>query len=277
MKQIINIVQVIVKYLLKNKITPKAKLIALSVIVTFMVSCEDDYFYYDTNNAILQFGPELERIYNSNYNLADTAKSFTFVYEDPSVMQDTAFLDLYAIGGPTDTDRPFAIKQVIVDDTLNAEPGVHYIPFNDPSVSGLYVIKTGQVHLRVPIVLLRDESLKNATYVLKIELEGNDYFSLGDPDLLWRKLYSSDQVTRPNLWNSTMEKYYFGKYSKVKHRFLIEQTGEKWDDEFFTALRADSGYMYYWKTKAKTALSDYNNEHPDDPLRDEDGELVVFP
>ena len=126
MKQI-NILRVILEYPTKNKLTQRARLIALAGIVLFMVACEDDYSYYDTNNAIVQFGPEQDFMYRSSYNLADTVKAYTFVYEASTVKQDTVYFDLYVLGGPTATDRSFIIKQVMVNDTLNAEPSYNFV------------------------------------------------------------------------------------------------------------------------------------------------------
>ncbi|WP_167610836.1 DUF4843 domain-containing protein [Maribellus sediminis] len=254
----------------------RTNLIAFIGLFSLLTACEDDYLFYDRSNTLIQFGPEPGQIYNSSFNLADTIKTYSFVYEGSSVMRDTVYFDLYALGGPVDADRTFAIKQVMVNNEPNAEAGKHYLGFDDPEVAGLYTIKAGEVHLSLPLVLLRDESLRSGTYVLKIELEDDENFRIGDPDLIWRKLYFSDQLIRPTLW-SIFEEYSFGKYSEVKHRFMIDVTGEKWDDEFFSALYSDYSYLLYWRATMVTELSQYNSAHPNDPLRDENGELVTFP
>ncbi len=246
------------------------------VAVLMLSSCEKEYNLYD-GAEYLQFGPEQKRIYNANYNLADTVKTYTFVYENSEVMQDTIYFDLYALGGPKDHDRPFVLSQVLVKGEENAEAGVHYYDFNDPEVAELYSVKAGVSHYALPIVLKRDTSLRSRTVVLKLKLESNEYFETGDVDLLWRKVYFTDELIRPNLWTASYEKTFFGKYSWVKHRFMIDQTGQHWDDEFFTSIMVDYGLVQYWAAKVKAAVLEYNTAHPDAPLRDEDGELIVVP
>lgn len=241
-----------------------------------LCACEREYSLYEGGDY-LQFGPQESDIYRSSYVLADTTKSFTFVYENSEKLRDTVYFDLYAQGEQKDYDRSFVLTQETVPGEMNAEAGVHYIGFDDPSVAGLYTIKAGVSHYLVPVVLLRDASLQEVTYVLKFKLESNENFQTGDTRLLWRKVYFSDLLIQPDKWDATMTKYYFGKYSKVKHRFMIDSTGQRWDDDFFAEIRLDMGYVMYWKAKLKAALLEYNTEHPDAPMTDEDGELVVFP
>ena len=59
----------------------------------------------------------------------------------------------------------------------------------------------------------------------------------------WRKLYLSDVLLRPTRWSDG----YFGTYSKVKHRFMMEQTGLKWDDEYLEIVPSDVSMGYYWQ------------------------------
>jgi hypothetical protein len=261
---------------IKNRKGTAAIRIGLLGIVALLLACQDEYNLYDRKNAFVQFGPEQDKIYKSSFDLADTAKSFTFVYLNSSVVQDTVYFDLYALGGPSEVDRKFAIKQVQVPGSANAEPGKQYVAFDDPSVSELYQIKAGEVHLRMPVIMLRDESLTTETYVLGMELEDNENFLIGDPNLIWRKLYFSDQLIKPSYWN-IFETYFFGKYSKVKHRFMIDETGQRWDDDFFIQIYKDYSYAIFWRTTLNARLTDYNNAHPNDPLRDENGELISFP
>ncbi|MFV0345868.1 MAG: hypothetical protein ACK5IQ_06420, partial [Bacteroidales bacterium] len=108
--------------------------------ITVLCSCERDYKLYN-DVQYLEFGPDQSQIYKADFNFSDTSKSYSFVYEGSSCTQDTVFFDLYAIGGIKDFDRPINIVQEKVADTLNAVPGVHYIAFDNPEVSKLYVMK----------------------------------------------------------------------------------------------------------------------------------------
>lgn len=266
----------VVRLLSFKKLSGRSLALLSLVTLIGLSACEREYNLYD-GGEYLQFGPEESRIYSSNYVLADTTKSFSFVYEVSELTQDTVYFDLYVVGGPKDYDRSFVLTQETVPGEMNAEAGVHYIGFDDPSVAGLYTVKAGVSHYLVPVVLLRDASLQEVTYVLKFKLESNENFQTGDTRLLWRKGYCSDQLIQPNKWTASMSKYYFGKYSKVKHRFMIDSTGQRWDDDFITALSKDYGLIKYWTAKLKLELLAYNTEHPDAPMVDEDGELIVFP
>ncbi|MCY1560359.1 hypothetical protein D9M68_974870 [compost metagenome] len=58
---------------------------------------------------------------------------------------------------------------------------------------------------------------------------------------------------------------------------MINSTGQKWDQDFMVGLPSDYAYLQYWTGALKIALVNYNNAHPGNPLRDENGELVLFP
>lgn len=251
-------------------------LFVLAIAAAF-TACKQDQYYLYNDIGRLQFGPEPSRIYTTSYNLADTLKSYTFYYKDATVTQDTVFFDIYAIGGTKNTDRSFTLAQEQLPNVLNAEPGKHYVAFNDPKVTKFYVIKAGSVHTRVPVILLRDVSLKTSTPKLRFKVVSDANFQLGEPNLVWRKVEFTDRLSQPSQWTASFSQYYFGKYSIRKHSFLIEVTGQKWDDDFINNLYATGGLISYYQMVVKTALIDYNNAHPGSPLKDENDELVVFP
>ncbi|MOA69108.1 hypothetical protein D3C78_1970980 [compost metagenome] len=56
---------------------------------------------------------------------------------------------------------------------------------------------------------------------------------------------------------------------------MISVTGQKWDQVFMSQLATD--LQGYYLSVIKTALIDYNNAHPGDPLKDEKGQLVILP
>ena len=71
---------------------------------------------------------------------------------------------------------------------------------------------------------------------------------------------------------------YFGVYGVVKHQFLIEQTGKKWDDEYIESLiKGDSNYLKYLVRKMSARLSEVNAERTAkglDVLKEADGTIV---
>ncbi|SMO74654.1 DUF4843 domain-containing protein [Solitalea koreensis] len=255
----------------------KLKYFVVALALISLASCKEDDYYLFNDTARLQFGPDISRIYQTSFNLADTLKPFTFYYENPDVKQDTVFFDIYAIGGVSSKDRSFTLEQVQVQGVNNAVAGTHYVAFNDPLVSKNYVIKAGQVHSFVPVVVLRDASLKNSNVVLKFNVVADKNFQLGEANNLWRKIDLTDRLSQPAAWNASASQYYFGKYSIVKHRFMIESTSQKWDQEFISFVMADYALLQYYTGTLKTALVNYNNAHPGNMLKDEVGDLVVFP
>lgn len=248
----------------------------MAMVLLFLYSCKEEYYLFNDVKR-LQFGPEPSRIYTTSFNLADIEKRHTFYYDAPSKQMDTVFFDIYAIGGTSKVDRAFKLEQVAVPEEENAVAGTHYKAFTDPSVIDEYVIKAGTVHTRVPIVMLRDASLKTTTVTLKFQIAKNENFDYGEENLLYRTVIFTDRLSQPTSWDSWFTTYYFGKYSVVKHAFFIEHTDQKWDEEFFNYLKANLGDLSYWKAAVKIALATYNAEHPGNPLRDENGDLVVMP
>jgi len=252
------------------------KMILLLMVTLTIASCKKDQYYLYNDVARIQFGPPTNQIYDPAYNLADTLKPITFFYDEPSVTEDTVFFDIYAIGRVANTDRSFTLEQVQLNNTLNAVPGTHYVAFNDPKASKYYVIKAGSSHTKVPIIVLRDPSLKNSTPVLKFNVVADGNFQNGEIKNLWRKVVMTDRLSQPAAWNATVTSF-FGKYSVEKHKFMIETTGAKWDQVFFIYVLTDFSLVQYYQAIFQTAIVDYNKAHPGAPKRDENQELITFP
>lgn len=254
------------------------KYILIVMAVITVASCKKDQYSLFNDTASIQFGPDPSHVYLASYNLADTLKPFTFYYEVPGVTEDTVFFDIYAIGGVSKTDRSFTLKQEQIADVSNAVAGTDYVPFTDQRVSKFYTIKAGTVHTTVPVIVLRDPGLKTNTVVLKLNVVANENFQLGEQSNLWRKVQITDKLSQPAAWNARSLQYFFGKYSTVMHAFIIQATGQKWDDAFIIAVTgSDYALLQYYIGVVKTALIDYNKNHPGSPLTDENGELVVIP
>lgn len=247
------------------------KLILLMGLI--LASCQKAPYQIFQDENRIQFGPEKRLFYNPTNTFQDSLKLHTFAYLENSKMSDTVYFDLYTMGETSSKDRAFKIVQEQVANEQNAIADVHYKSFSNTSNSNLYVIKAGQMHSRVPVVLLRDSSLREMSVVLKIVVQENEYFKKGQEQLIWRKLIFTDKLNRPSSWNVGI----LGKYSEVKHRFMISATQQKWDDAFILEINRDVQAQHYWLGKVKTALLKYNNDHPTDPLRDEDQELIIFP
>ena len=66
----------------------------------------------------------------------------------------------------------------------------------------------------------------------------------------------------------------------VKHQFLIDETGEKWDDEYIDKLMTgDSNYLTYMLRKMAKRLNEVNADRQAQglsPLTEADGTPVVI-
>lgn len=237
-----------------------------ALCLVFLSACKQENYLLFSDIARIQFD-----------TYSDTLRRHTFYYDDPSVTEDTVFFTIYAVGGIRNTDRSFALEQEQVPGLLNAEPGKHYVAFDDLRATRNYMIKAGVVSAQVPIILLRDASLRSTTPILKFRIKPNEDFQLAEINMTWRKVEFTDRLSQPTSWDAWMVANALGKYSVTKHAFMIETTDQRWDAEFITQLRSDEAIRKYYQNMLKTAQINYEKEHPGNPLRDETGELVVFP
>ena len=135
--------------------------------------------------------------------------------------------------------------------------------------------------------MLRDASLKTSTVVLKYRIKANENFVNGFDAYTERVLLFTDQLSEPSKWTYGYPYYddwtisfadYFGDYGLVKHQFLINETGDKWDDEFIDKLMTgDSNYLQYMYRKMAKRLREVNAERQAqglDILREADGTPV---
>lgn len=250
------------------------KIILVAVLFILLGACsQSEYMMYD-DYARLQFGPTPDKIYIQQSEWEDTLKTFSFLSLPTDKIQDTVYFDIYSIGVVSNDVRHYELEQIMLEETDNAVPGVHYKSFDDTEVKDLFVIPQNSAHALVPIILLRDTSLETKEYVLKFRIKENADFKLGDSRKCWRKLIMADVLLQPNNWIVG----YFGTYSKVKHRFMMAQTGLEWDEEYINSIKSDVSLCYYWQRKLQELLYDYNNDpaNEDTPLLDENGYEVKF-
>ena len=255
-----------------------------------LTSCEKDLEVYNTETCRLNFYYNLNNRSDFNESLARTA--YSFIYGSSDRQRDTLWFPVQTMGFTSDRDRPVVLEQ-IPSDGIQAVPGKHYVAFNDPSVSNLYIIPAGKATTKLPVIILRDPSLKSETVTLKFAFRENEYFKLGFEEFSTRQIEITDMLSEPSKWNEAypipgLERYFpryanhlsdfFGAYGVVKHQFLIEQTGKKWDDEYIEALiTGDSNYLKYLVRKMSQRLAEVNAERTAkglDVLKEADGTIV---
>ena len=248
-----------------------------------LIGCEQDLPVYDTPECHLNF------YYSGLRTTKDTdsihsQSSYSFIYGSDDVKSDTIWFEVETMGFVSDEDRPIQLVQL--DTVNNAVPDVHYVSFTNPSIAGKYVMPAGKARTRIPVVVLRDASLKQGDVNLCFTFGNNGYFSPGYPVLAVRNLIISDLLSRPSLWDyenpTTMNgvERYYGKYGRRLHQFMIDETGEKWDDEYTKKIvDGDNGYFTYLFMKLGQRLKEVNAERQAqglDVLREDDGTAVFI-
>ena len=190
-----------------------------------------------------------------------------------NLMQDTVWVRINVMGKTAPVDRPIAVVQTNANSANAAIAGTHYLSFDSPGIKEKMVIPANSVKTNIPIVFLRHSSLELQEVRLELEVAENDYFRLGINK--WRKfaVTTTAKAVKPSVWDSRW-RYYFGPtWGTVKFRFIIEATGYT-DWENFPA--SDMTYLSYMQTTVLQKFAEYNRDNPDNPLREANGDLVMF-
>lgn len=239
-------------------------------------ACEKDLPVYNYPENMLNF--DLDIFWQTGEAKEVT---YSFVYEDPNVTVDTVWVTVETMGFLSNQDRPFELQQV-ASGKKDAQPGVHYVAFDDPEVSRkYYYIPANEVKVNIPVIVKKDASLEEEDVALYFTFKENEYFGIGYPQYSVMPLTISNKLTKPAAWNGTGD-YYFDTYGPVKHRFMIEVTGLRWDDDFMTELFAgDFGYIQYLAQLCDKKLKEENARRAEQGLgalaEDEAGlQLVTF-
>jgi len=200
--------------------------------------------------------------YNTYDSKEITTKTSTFYYLDANKTTDTVWFRMKTVGGiPI---KSSAIKFMAFKDPSTAPlypdavAGVHYVPFDDPSIAKLMKIEAGQYEVNIPVVLKRDPSLKTATYQLKFKIVPSDDLSPSSTYHNEASITISDALSQPSNWYATG--FFLGNYQTVKHAFMIDHSGERWDAAFITTVTADANLSTYYKYKFIKELKELNEQ-----------------
>lgn len=251
--------------------TTMLSLIFCSIFSIF--SCSEDLPTYQDSAARLNF--DLGDDYISSEDRIPV-EAYSFVYSG-GLQQDTIWVKVTLMGKPSAKDRPFSISQVMKENN-DAVAGKHFIALDDPSLSKYYILKADSVSATFPVVLLRDKSLASQVYNLHIGIKENSEFKSGFPFYQEKRITISDMLAKPKQWDERYINYYFTEWGPVAHQFMIDVTGQPFDDNFIEKIMSssDTNYVFYLAYKVARAKVKYNKEHPDAPLSEADGTLINF-
>ncbi len=229
-------------------------LIILIACVFGIYSCENDGFYYQDEARIRMVGP-------SDWTLDTDSIEFSFANYSSTVTDTTFDVVLYVMGTVSDQDRTASIE--IVEEETTASSSFYTV---DESV----VIPAGQDSIILPVKIYRDESLEEDTVTLFLEVVENDDFKVGVSEEDHLKIIWNDILSKPTNWDDLEE--FFGSYSLVKYRFIIDTLNiATFDTDELTWAQLKN-----YQIVLVEALRVYNEENSGNPLTDEDGDLVSF-
>lgn len=228
---------------------------AMWVVILALTACSvDDFTYQDTARVRLE-GPEI-------YAAGTDSLTFSFVTYSSDTQEKVMDIDVLIMGNAADYDRTAAIQ--VVADKTTATTDLYELPLT-------VTVPAGEVKGTLPVTLKRSEVLQTKEARLCIEVAATSDFQVGVEEQKRFTLIWNDILTMPTNWDDLEE--FFGSYSNTKYRFMIENS------DGITEFDADTmswAQLQSYKMKFQNALNDYNDAHPGNPLRDENGVLVSF-
>ena len=242
----------------------------LSSILLLFACKEQDLVGY-TEQPRIYFNLLRTELYDTHPG--STAKNIfiDFAPKKSTVTNDELLLRVQVSGPASEEDRPFALTKVSASN--NAEEGVDYQIENEK-----LFIPAGKFDTLVRVIVLRNDKMKSENRSFTFQLAENEYFALGPKadtttyaykrvtDI---KVNAKDIVVKPGNWDSFLQQY-FGTYSQVKHRFIVDVIGT-----ITISSSSSSTVMNRHKNNLVNALNTYNASHPQ-PLTDENNNPVVF-
>ena len=263
----------------------------LSLCVGFCcLACEEALPDYNTTWSGVQFV--------LGQTLNPERFSYSFIGKEETRMMDTLWFTVRPQGLLPERNCRIRLEQyegkewkyiygedgAIADSVLRvfphqAEAGIHYVAFDDADLVKYYRIPRGQNTVKIPVVLLRnDPELQKKMMVLKFGFEENDFFAPGYKEMVARTVQIRDFLTEPvGWWRANM-----GTYGQMKHRLMIQWTGEPWDEAYIKEFGSgDSAYRSYMRQWLRRKLKEENDKRLADPnigdvYREENGTAVSF-
>ncbi|TKC06640.1 DUF4843 domain-containing protein [Pedobacter polaris] len=247
------------------------------IALLIMATCKKDELKYEDKPGIYIDKEKFVGVRDST--------SYSFAEKANTLMLDTIYIPVKISGNMSTVDRAVPLK---ADESLTtAISGTHYQVLETK-------IKANEIIARVPILIKRTTDLKTKQVRLFLKIETSAEFPLkiintktnstfnGEPSNTYTPGYLikfSDQLLKPDTWDASGSwfKFFFGVYSAVKYKFVIDVTGRTvWGPRARDGAEAPtSTQMYIYYAKLVSALYEY--EKLNGPMIDETGNQVTFP
>ncbi|MFV0553924.1 MAG: DUF4843 domain-containing protein [Mangrovibacterium sp.] len=246
------------------------------ILALFLASCqESELTSFNEPDAI--YFQLIETDYSSSYQYWDDwlDSEEDYVVCDfgglpaSSIEKDTLWVQVNVLGRESASDRVF---DVVYDDfNSTAEEGVHFEALKDD-----YFMPKDTVFTKIPFVIYNTDDLGSSPIILAAELKANENFELGLTGRTNVRVMIYSTLTKPTIWAAYYESY-FGAYSEVKYKILIDLNQGKllandWTD--VEPARVELGvnsYPLYLANTLKPAMNKYLKENE---VYDENGNLI---
>lgn len=217
--------------------------IGLLMLVAVIGCSEEDGFDY-AGGAQVYF----ERVAGSG--TADST-TYSFAVRDNDLQFDVIEIPLVVTGKSVDYNRE--VNLVVVDEKTTAVRDVDY-------TMEKVVIAAGDGKAVLKIKVNRTEDLKSEERVIFLQILPSEGLGV-DVDTTWLdyKVKINDILTKPARWIYECQPY-FGTYSKVKYRYIIDVLGI-WDFPDSGENAIPKGQMLFYKDKMKSELARWEKEN----------------
>lgn len=230
----------------------KSMILLLAVIGMF-AACENDKFYYQDEARVRIEGPY-------EWAVGTDSLNFSFAVYPSSVQEQEMKMILYVMGEAASTDRTAKLE---VDASRTTASAAQYI------LPETVTVPAGKLEVPFIITLKRSENLTSQTVSLYLRVAESNDFKIGVVEQNHFCLKWNDVLGKPKNWDTELTEF-FGEFSYVKYRFIIDTIGF---GEFGNGMTWSE--LMNYQIIMKTALDEYNAS-PAGPLKDENGQLVEF-
>lgn len=232
------------------------RFLLLCVVAAAFTACstDEDFYYQDQPRVRLQG--------DKTWAAGTDSVSFSFVAFPASFVEKDISVDALIMGEVSDHDRTvnLAVEQSMT--TASASQ------FSFPET---VVIPAGQTRGTFTVTLRRDASLQQKSVRLYLKVVASADFQPGVNEENHITFIWTDVLSKPNNW-ADLEPF-FGTYSNVKYRFMLEHLGDEGELSTETMSWAKLNSL---RIRFQNALNEYNAAHPGQPLTDEFGNQVTF-
>lgn len=242
--------------------------IMLSMGLSFLVSCQEEGLTVNSNEvSFISFNKDMTK---------DTTRICFQSYpleEGMDVKTATVPIEVTICGKLQDKDLDFTIG---IDENLST------LPISQCILPEKCTIRKGQLLDVIYVKLVNSEDLVDKTKFLALKINEGGEVSEGIVTNSRAIIAVTDRLVKPEWWDykdisgtdSSVDWYYLGDYSEVKHIWFLKVLQAN-DDALFDGK--DKVKLRRYSLQLKYMVAEYNAEHPDAPLVDEEGVEIEVP